>query len=82
MGVVNVQEADATLSALLSRVEQGEEVVIARDGTPIAKLVPVEPKPLRERGEWRKLHGWENFVYDRSIFAPMTDQELKEEGWE
>jgi hypothetical protein len=26
--------------------------------------------------------GWENFVYDPSLFAPMTDMQLKEEGWE
>jgi hypothetical protein len=25
--------------------------------------------------------GWENFVYDPAIFAPMTDEELREEGW-
>ncbi len=48
--------------------------MIARNGTPIAKLVPIEPKPLREPGEWRKLPGWENFVYDPSILAPMTDE--------
>lgn len=38
---VNVYEAKTQLSALLARVEAGEEVVIARAGTPVARLVPV-----------------------------------------
>lgn len=35
---VNVHEAKTNLSRLLQRVESGEEVVIARDGTPVARL--------------------------------------------
>ena len=35
---VNVTEAQANLAQLLARVEQGEEVVITRQGTPIAVL--------------------------------------------
>lgn len=36
-------EPDEPLNALLDRVERGEEVVISRDGKPIAKLVQSEP---------------------------------------
>lgn len=36
---VNIHEAKTQLSKLLERVEQGEEVVIARAGVPIARLV-------------------------------------------
>ncbi len=36
---VNVHEAKTQLSRLLARVEEGEEVVIARDGKPVARLV-------------------------------------------
>jgi prevent-host-death family protein len=53
MTVVNVQEAKTHLSRLLERVEEGEEVILARAGRPIAKLVPVmgEPRtPGRCRG--------------------------------
>ena len=42
---VNVHEAKTHLSRLLERVERGEEIVIARAGTPVAKLVPIEPAP-------------------------------------
>jgi len=41
---VNVHEAKTRLSELLAAVESGEEVVIARNGTPAARLVAVAPK--------------------------------------
>lgn len=39
---VNIHEAKTHLSKLLERVAVGEEVIIAKAGTPVAKLVPVE----------------------------------------
>ena len=39
---VNVHEAKTHLSKLLERVALGEEVIIAKAGTPVAKLVPVK----------------------------------------
>lgn len=39
MGLVNVHQAKTHLSQLLQDVQQGEEVVIARSGVPIARLV-------------------------------------------
>lgn len=43
---VNVHEAKTQLSRLLAEVEQGKEVVIARSGKPVAKLIPF-PKPSK-----------------------------------
>jgi prevent-host-death family protein len=40
---VNVGKAKSDLSRLLARVEAGEDVEIARDGVPVARLVPIEP---------------------------------------
>ncbi len=40
---VNVGQAKTDLSKLLARVEAGEEVEIARDGVPVARLVAIEP---------------------------------------
>lgn len=40
---VNVGQAKTDLSRLLARVEAGEEVEIARNGVPVARLVPIEP---------------------------------------
>ena len=38
---VNVHEAKTQLSKLLARVARGEEVIIARAGKPVARLVPI-----------------------------------------
>jgi len=46
----NVSEAKAELSSLLAKVEEGEEVIIARNGKPIARLVAYQ-----KRKEPRKL---------------------------
>lgn len=40
---VNIHEAKTQLSRLISKVERGEEVVIARAGKPVARLLPFEP---------------------------------------
>lgn len=44
---VNIHEAKTHLSRLLAKVAQGEEVVIARSGEPIAKIVAIEPRGAR-----------------------------------
>jgi prevent-host-death family protein len=44
MTQVNVHEAKTHFSKLLARVAAGEEIVIAKGGKPVARLVPVEPK--------------------------------------
>lgn len=40
MQKVNVHQAKTRLSELLSKVEAGEEIIIARAGKPVARLVP------------------------------------------
>ena len=40
---VNIGEAKARLSNLIARAEAGEDVVIARDGVPAARIVPLAP---------------------------------------
>ena len=40
METVNIHQATTDLSLLLSRVALGEEIIIANQGIPIAKLVP------------------------------------------
>jgi prevent-host-death family protein len=56
MELVNVHQAKTHLSRLLDRVAQGEEIVIAKNGQPVARLVPypVEPRrPGRLKGKIR-----------------------------
>jgi prevent-host-death family protein len=50
---VNVYEAKTHLSRLLERVEAGEEIIIARNGRPIARLVPTQrQRSPRVPGAW------------------------------
>ena len=48
----NVHEAKTNFSRLLERAHAGEEIVLAKDGVPWAKMVPVTPvaKPRRQPG--------------------------------
>ena len=50
MTTISVYEAKTQLSRLLRRVEAGEEVVIARDGHPVARLVGVARATVRKYG--------------------------------
>lgn len=43
MQVVNIHDAKTQLSKLLEQVQSGEDVVIARAGTPIVRLIPYAP---------------------------------------
>lgn len=47
--MVNMHEAKTHLSRLVERVERGHEVIIARAGKPVAKLVPLDPPPAKRR---------------------------------
>jgi prevent-host-death family protein len=53
---INIAEAKAKLSYLLDRVLAGEDIVIARAGRPLARLVPVGEPMRRKPGilrEWK-----------------------------
>ncbi len=75
MYVVNVHQAKTELSRLLARVEAGENVVIARRGEPVARLVackaPVKRQPDVLKGK---------VVVPDSFFDPLPEDELA--AWE
>ncbi|MCY3707108.1 MAG: type II toxin-antitoxin system prevent-host-death family antitoxin [Gammaproteobacteria bacterium] len=75
MVIVNVHQAKTQLSRLLAQVEAGEEVVVARRGKPVARLVAFE-----RRGERRPdvLKG--QVTIPDSFFDPLPEEELK--SWE
>ena len=75
MSVVNVHHAKTHLSSLLSRAEAGEEVVIARNGRPVARLVGYKPRGKRQFGA---LKG--SLAIDDSFFDPLPEAELA--SWE
>lgn len=54
MPTYNMHDAKTHLSRLAEKAARGEEVVIARNGQPLAKLVPIgEQRPPRKLGLWR-----------------------------
>jgi prevent-host-death family protein len=76
-------EAKNKLSALLDRVEQGEEIVITRHGKPVAKLVPTNGEidrsqaqaalqRMRDRAVQARLGAfdWETLKADRDASRP------------
>jgi len=69
---VNVHEAKTQLSRLLLRVGQGEEVVIARDGKPVARLVPYVSQPARRVAGSARGQVWIAPDFD----APLPDEVL------
>ncbi len=71
---MNVQEAKTRLSELLVRVEAGEGVVIARNGTPVARLEAVN-EPRRRTFGVMDVH-----VPDGVWFDPLPEEELAQ--WE
>ncbi len=76
MSTVNVHEAKTHLSRLLARVEAGEEIVIARSGKPVARLVAHQGgRPVRRFGS---LEG--RLTVDDSFFDPLPESELA--AWE
>jgi len=56
MHQVQIAEAKAHLSALVERVEAGEEIIIARRGKPVARLIP-EPSGGRSAADVFR-HAW------------------------
>jgi prevent-host-death family protein len=52
--IANIQQAKAQLSRLVERALEGEEVIIARAGTPVVRLVPIrrDDSP-RQGGQWK-----------------------------
>lgn len=65
--VIRLDDATANLFQLVDRAAAGEEIIIARDGVPLARLVP-----LRERAEPRVPGGWEG----RMVIADDFDAPL------
>jgi prevent-host-death family protein len=72
MDPVNIHVAKTQLSKLIEAAERGEEVIIARAGTPVAKLVALQnPKPVRKAGSMKG-----RFEVPDSFFEPLHEDIL------
>jgi prevent-host-death family protein len=73
MATVTIHHAKTHLSKLIARVEQGEEIVIARGREPVAKLTPVAKAQRRQAGMLKgKL-----YIPDSFFFDPLPEEELR-----
>jgi len=70
--IVNLYEAKTTLSRLVERAAAGEEIIIAKAGKPMAKLVSAK-KPSRRR----KPGGWKGRVVIRKDFDASLPPALR-----
>jgi prevent-host-death family protein len=73
VAAVNLHEAKTHLSELLDRALRGEEIVIARAGRPIARIVPVDERMPRTPGLARGR-------VTEAFFEPLPPGEL--DAWE
>lgn len=71
----NMHQAKTQLSRLVERAEAGEEIIIARDGKPRARLMPLPLRPgeARRPGRWKGLLG---HIPDSVWFDPLPEEEL------
>lgn len=72
---VNMQDAKTQLSQLVARAEAGEEIVLARAGSPAVRLVPVASRARRRPGSCPELAAWSDAILD-----PLPEDELRR--WE
>lgn len=83
MQTVNLYDAKNKLSQLVNAAEKGEVIIVARNGKPAAKLVPLD---YGERREWSAgvqsflqsgaQHDPTAFDIDRSDLLPLREPEL------
>jgi antitoxin (DNA-binding transcriptional repressor) of toxin-antitoxin stability system len=73
-----IHKAKTQLSRLIEKACRGEEVIIARGKVPVVQLVAIGNKSSRRTpGAWKGL-----ISYTPDAFDPLTDQELKDLGFE
>ena len=68
---VNMLEAENRLSSLVIAAEQGEEVLIARNGVPVVKIVKYAPPQVKPPGTWKNKvaysHDWDSAETNAAI---------------
>lgn len=76
---VTIHEAKTNLSRLLVRVEAGEEIVLARGKTPVARIVPLNPPPTKRRVPGRLAHlvpPGSGDILSHGFWDPLSDEEM------
>jgi prevent-host-death family protein len=68
----NIHDAKTNLSRIIDRVEHGEEIIISRAGTPVAKVIPFARRVARSRrgslaGKLELADDWDSRKVNESI---------------
>ena len=72
---VNIHEAKTNLSRLVAGALEGDEVILAKAGRPVAKIIPLPQGVGRKAGLWAG-----SLSVPDSFFEPMPEEEL--DAWE
>ena len=78
MKIVNIHAAKTHLSSLLEQVAEGEEILIAKAGKPVARLVPLEKADVRKSFGMLKGKIWVSDDFD----APLPPEIAEPFGME
>lgn len=76
MPQVNIHDAKTQLSRLIKQASRGEEIIIAKAGVPVARLIAIEPHARGRR--FGAMRG--KARVDAEFFEPLPDAELS--AWE
>jgi antitoxin (DNA-binding transcriptional repressor) of toxin-antitoxin stability system len=71
----SIHAAKTQLSRLIARAHEGEDIVICKGKTPVARLVAIAPAAVRRFGAYRGLA-----TVTDAFFEPLPDAEL--DAWE
>jgi len=82
MAAFNLYEAKTGLSQLVERAAKGEEVIIAKAGKPMVRLVPVvQEAKQKEKRDWGKNLLGVTYIAPDFDEPAWTDEELEEFGF-
>lgn len=76
MAAVNIHEAKTRFSQLVAEVEAGGEVIIARAGTPVVKLVRADAVIAPRKRRFGRLEGM-GYVWDESAWTEEDQKQLE-----
>ena len=75
MHTVNIHEAKTHLSAILKRVESGEDILIAKAGKPIARISPISASSGKRKPGSAKGKG--KIIMTQAFMEPLPENILK-----
>lgn len=72
--LINIHDAKTHFSKLINQALKGEEIIIARDGNPLIRLVPFTEEPqIRRSGQFKGI-----MIISEDFDAPLPDDVLKQ----